>query len=260
MADRQPAGSDPRPAAGSASGWGRLLSIVRGEGGKQSRIFELSSQVAIVASLVTLSLETMQSLSESQLWFIERLDTLIVVFFAAEYGLRIAAARNKRAYIFSIWGIIDFLAVVPTILLAGVDLKMIRALLFLRLVRLLKLGRYNTGLQRLIRAFSAILPEMMLFFAASLVLLFLAASCIYFLEREAQPDVFTSIPAALWWAVATFTTVGYGDIYPVTPGGKIFASIIVLVYLCLVGVPAGLFAAALVAETKDLHLPPDGER
>lgn len=249
-----------RKSQESGEGGGRsLLEIVRGEAGTASRAFEIGVQVLILLSLVTLALETMTVWTEPQLWVIERLDELIVGLFLIEYILRIAAAENKRRYLFSFWGIVDFLAVVPTILLAGLDFKALRALLFLRLVRLLKLGRYHQGVERLIRAFREVLPEFIIFFAASMVLLYLASAGIYFLEREAQPDVFSSIPAAMWWAVATFTTVGYGDIYPVTAGGKIFTGLIVLIGLCLVGIPAGLIAAALVEQPDHKRLDDDGE-
>ncbi|NNU16497.1 ion transporter [Parvularcula sp. ZS-1/3] len=237
----------------------RLLEIVRGKAGKASRAFEIGVQVLILLSLVTLALETMTVWTERQLWVIERLDELIVGLFLIEYLLRIAAAESKRRYLFSFWGIVDFLAVVPTILLAGLDLKALRALLFLRLVRLLKLGRYHQGVERLVRAFRDVLPEFIIFFAASMVLLYLASAGIYFLEREAQPETFSSIPAAMWWAVATFTTVGYGDIYPVTPGGKAFTGLVVLIGLCLVGIPAGLIAAALVEQPDHKRPDDDGD-
>lgn len=236
----------------------RLLVIVRGRGGQGSHAFELAVQFLVLASLVILAVETMQTLSPLQRALVRVLDGLILFIFLGEYLLRIAAAPNKRRYLFSFWGIIDFLAVVPTILIAGFDLKMLRAFLFLRLIRLLKLGRYAQSLDRLVRACQAIVPEFTLFFGASMVLLYLASAGIYVLERQAQPEIFSSIPAAMWWAVATFTTVGYGDAYPITAGGKIFASMIIMLGLCLVGIPAGLIAAALIEQPD--HLPAkDGE-
>jgi len=115
----------------------------------------------------------------------------------------------------------------------------------LRLFRVLKLVRYSKAIQRFHRAFIIAREELVLYFFVTLLLLFLAAVGIYYFEHDVQPDTFASVFHSLWWAVATLTTVGYGDVYPITVGGKVFTFIVLLIGLGVVSVPAGLVASAL---------------
>jgi len=115
----------------------------------------------------------------------------------------------------------------------------------LRLFRVFKLVRYSKAIQRFHRAFVIAREELVLYFAVTLLLLYMAAVGIYFFENKAQPDVFTSVPHSLWWAVATLTTVGYGDVYPITAGGRLFTFLVLIIGLGVVAVPAGLVASAL---------------
>jgi voltage-gated potassium channel len=114
----------------------------------------------------------------------------------------------------------------------------------------LKLFRAETAMARMARALASIRADLIVFGFLSFVILYLAAVGIYYLERDAQPEIFASIPHSLWWAIATLTTVGYGDVYPVTMGGQVFTSVILLVGLGVVAVPAGLVTAALLNEFK----------
>ena len=133
----------------------------------------------------------------------------------------------------------------PFYLATGLDLRSLRIFRLLRLVRILKLARYSAAVQRFHRAFIIAKEELILFFFVSLIVLYLAAVGIYYFEYQAQPESFSSIFHSLWWAVATLTTVGYGDIYPITVGGKIFTFLILIVGLGIVAVPAGIISAAL---------------
>lgn len=105
--------------------------------------------------------------------------------------------------------------------------------------------RYSKAIQRFHRAFVIAKEEIVLFFSVTIMLLFLVGVGIYYFENTAQPQVFTSVFQSLWWAIATLTTVGYGDIYPITTGGKLFTSLILFVGLGIVAVPAGLIASSL---------------
>jgi voltage-gated potassium channel len=129
-------------------------------------------------------------------------------------------------------------------------LRAIRALRFIRLIRLLKLARYGKALERYRAAFKDIKVDLLIFTFITVILLYIAAVGIYHFEHAAQPEVFKSIFDALWWAVATLTTVGYGDIYPITLGGKLFTFIILVLGLGVVAVPTGLIAAALTEARK----------
>ncbi len=146
----------------------------------------------------------------------------------------------------------------------GLDLRGIRALRLLRLFRILKLARYSQAISRLGLALKLAREELILFLAMSIVVIYLAAVGIYYFERDVQPEAFASIPYAMWWTVVTLTTVGYGDFYPVTAGGKVFTFMILFVGLGLVAVPAGIIASALskareltaTADASDGSAPP----
>ena len=154
-------------------------------------------------------------------------------------------ASNKLKYIFSFYGIIDLLAILPYILGSFIDLRFIRIFRIFRILRAFKLIRYNYALQRFSIAFKLIREELILFLGVTLILIYITSAGIYFFENESQPDAFKSIFHSAWWAVATLTTVGYGDIYPITIGGKVFTFLILIFGLGIVTVPAGLFASSL---------------
>ena len=209
------------------------------------RAFDLTIQGLIVFSLITFSLETLPGLTEQQRQWLHWAEVATVAVFSAEYLLRAWVARPTRAYVLSFWGLVDLLAILPFYLSLGIDLRSLRTLRLLRLFRILKLARYNAALRRFHRALVIAREELVLFLGASSVLLYLAAVGIYYFEHEAQPEAFASVFHALWWAVATLTTVGYGDVYPVTAGGKVFTSVILFIGLGIVAVPAGIVASAL---------------
>ena len=145
----------------------------------------------------------------------------------------------------SFLGVIDFVAILPFYLSLGIDLRSIRAFRLLRLFRLFKLACYSRAIRRFHLAFLIAREEVILFLVVTVILLYLAAVGIHHFEYEAQPEVFTSLFHSLWWAVTTLTTVGYGDTYPVTVGGRVFTFFILLIGLGVVSVPAGLVASAL---------------
>jgi voltage-gated potassium channel len=118
---------------------------------------------------------------------------------------------------------------------------------FVRLLRILKLTRYNRAARRLKNAFYIVREELTLFVGLTLILLYLAAVGIYHFEHEAQPDTFGSVFESLWWAVATLTTVGYGDVFPITIGGRIFTYVLLILGIGVISVPAGLIAAAFTS-------------
>jgi len=154
-------------------------------------------------------------------------------------------AANRIRYITSFFGLIDLAAILPFYITTGLDLRSLRAVRLLRLFRVLKLARYSKAVQRLHRAFRIAREQIVLFFVVACLLLYFAAVGIYYFENPAQPEVFKSVFHSLWWAVATLTTVGYGDMYPITAGGRVFTFIVLMVGLGVVAVPAGLLASAL---------------
>ena len=133
-----------------------------------------------------------------------------------------------------------------------IDLRSLKIFRLFRLFRLLKLTRYNRALDKFYKAILYSKNEFILFFILSIMVFYLASVGIYYFEHEAQPEHFSSIFASMWWAVATLTTVGYGDVYPVTVGGKIFTTIMLLLGLGIVSIPAGIISSALTEVNKQI--------
>ncbi|SJN58778.1 ion transporter [Vibrio ruber] len=209
------------------------------------RCFDLFIQMLIFLSLISFSLETLPDISDEFRKYLNLFEVITVGIFTVEYLLRLYYAENKFSFVFSFFGVIDLLAILPFYIGAGLDLRSIRSFRLLRLIRILKLARYNAAMRRIHRAFIIAKEELTLFLMASLIILYLAGVGIYYFENPAQPAAFCSVFHSLWWAVATLTTVGYGDIYPITVGGKIFTFFILIIGLGVVSIPAGIVASAL---------------
>ena len=223
----------------------RLKQLVDSTETPAGRLFDLTVQTLVVLSLVSFSIETLPNLSMPWQRALNVAEAVIVALFTVEYALRIGVAGRKLSFIFSFFGIIDLLAIVPFYLSLGVDLRSIRVFRLLRLFRILKIARYSEAIRRFQRAARIAREELILFACLALVLLYVAAVGIYYFEHDAQPDQFATVFHSLWWAVVTLTTVGYGDIYPITIGGRLFTFLVLMVGLGIVAVPTGLVASAL---------------
>ena len=151
--------------------------------------------------------------------------------------------------------LIDLMAVLPFYLpFVFPDLRFMRALRLFRLFRVLKLARYSTSLQTFVDVLRLKKEELLLMLFAIMILLVVSSSLMYDVEHEAQPDDFSSIPAAMWWGIVTLATVGYGDIYPVTPWGKFIGSMVVILGIGLFALPTGVLAsgfAEVLAKRKE---------
>jgi len=212
---------------------------------KAGRYFAFFIQALILISLITFSIETLPGVSEDIRAFLTIAERLLVGVFTVEYLLRIYVADKKSGYIFSFFGVIDLLAILPFYLSTGLDLRSIRIFRLLRLFRLFKLLRYNLAIRRFHRAMMIAKEELILFSCVAAIMLYLSAVGIYYFENAAQPEAFQSIFHSLWWAVATLTTVGYGEVYPITVGGKLFTFFVLMLGLGIVAVPTGLVSSAL---------------
>ncbi|MDY6941551.1 MAG: ion transporter [Pseudomonadota bacterium] len=222
---------------------------------RESRWLHSAIVVLIALNVVAVILESVDSFSVRYGALFSRFEDVSVAIFTAEYLCRfwscVENPRNSRErplaarlrYIVSPGALIDLLAILPYFLsiLVALDLRFLRVL---RLLRVFKLTRYFSALEVVLsvlkeeaRAFGAALFVLM-------VILVLASSGIYIFEHEAQPDAFGSIPAAMWWAVATLTTVGYGDVTPITAGGRVFGATVTIVGIGMVALPAGILASA----------------
>lgn len=223
----------------------QLKKIIEDNTTKKGRYFDFFIQGLIIISLISFSIETLPELPSYVSRFLEGLELFTIIIFTAEYLLRILVSSKPLSYIFSFYGIIDLLAVMPYFIVGVLDLRFLRAFRILRLFRALKMIRYNKAIRRFGVAFKLVKEEMILFFAITLILIFITSAGIYFFENEAQPENFKSIFHSAWWSIVTLTTVGYGDVYPITLGGRIFTFFVLMIGVGLVTVPAGLVASAL---------------
>ena len=222
-----------------------IIDILDGEHPTVGRGVALAIYGLIIASAIIIALETMPNLNPGFNSFLVTAELVILGLFVIEYALRLTCSPKPWKYAFSFWGIVDFVAIVPAVLFLFPDLTTVRALRLLRILRILKLFKANRALDRIAKAIDRAKAEFGIFFFIAVVALYLAAVGIYHFEHEAQPDGFTSIPESLWWAIATLTTVGYGDVYPITTGGRLFTGLVLLIGIGIVAVPAGLITAAL---------------
>ena len=221
--------------------------------------------VLILLNVVAVILETVKSF---QLRFgteFRVFEVISVGVFSVEYAARIWACTadpryrqpiiGRLRYVSGFDGVVDLLAILPfyiTLALpaAAIDLRILRVLRLLRFARVLKLGRYSDSLGRMKRVIGARRGDLGVALAAVGVVLILASSAIYYVEVDTQPEVFTSIPAAMWWGISALTTVGYGDIAPVTPLGKFLGCIIQLLGIAIFALPAGIIAAGYEEESR----------
>ncbi|WP_340202184.1 ion transporter [Ascidiimonas sp. W6] len=229
----------------------RIVDFVDDPNSKGGKLFSIVVQALILVSIITFSIETIPDISPSTRFYLNRIEAFCVIVFTVEYFLRIYASTNKLKFIFSFFGLIDLLAILPFYLTLGIDLRSVRALRLLRIFRLLKLVRYNQVIMKFNKALSFAKEELNLFFFITVILIYLAAVGIYYFENEIQPENFGSVFDSLWWAVATLTTVGYGDVYPITTGGKIFTFFVLLIGLGIVAVPAGIISSALTKAVEE---------
>jgi voltage-gated potassium channel len=225
-----------------------------------SRIADFAIVSLIVLNVLAVTLESVSSISTEYrtefYWF----EIFSVAVFSVEYVLRLwscvdpttnraDALKIRLRYAFSVHGIIDLLAILPFYLgmFVNADLRFLRAL---RLVRILKLTRYSPAMTLLIRALKREQQAISAALFLLIIALIVAACGIYLCERAAQPDDFGSIPAAIWWGIATLTTVGYGDVTPITVGGKMFGACVMIVGVGMVALPTGILASTFADELR----------
>jgi len=236
---------------------------------KASKYFDVILVIVIVINIATMMLSTVPGTSSQWGTELHIIEVISVCLFTLEYILRIwssgaappsALASSKDVQLHTPWqkrwyylkspmALIDLLAILPFYLSMFVTLDL-RILRVFRVLRILKLGRYSRSMQTLITAIRN--ESHALIAALSVLMLFtvIAATCIYYIEHTAQPEAFSSIPASLWWAVVTLTTVGYGDIVPITPGGKLFGGLITILGICFYALPAGILSSSFTAQMQ----------
>ena len=214
----------------------------------------------IVLNVIALILESYKELRNDYGNLFQIIELVSVFIFTIEYVLRIwvadleGKAENSRfKFILSPLGLIDLIAILPFYLpmIFPIDLRIVRILRLFRLLRIFKLGRFSKSLKTINQVLKETRADLAITFFVAFILLVLSSTLMYYVENEAQPEKFASIGHSFWWAVATLTTVGYGDVYPITAMGKFLSAVIALVGIGFVALPAGIFSSAFVEKLKN---------
>ena len=229
----------------------------------------------IVLNVISLFLESYNEINAQYGDLFYAIELFSIVIFSMEYLLRLWVAdltfakagpvKSRLKYMFSFMGVVDLLSVLPFYLpyFIKIDLRVIRVLRLFRLLRLLKLNRHSKSLNLIVMVFKKTKSDILVTVFIVSFLLIVAATLMYDIENEAQPDAFSNIGEALWWSVATLTTVGYGDIYPITGLGKLLSGVIALLGIGIVALPTGIISSAYIdeiqAKNKSVNCPHCGE-
>ena len=226
-----------------------------------SRIFDISILSLIFLNVLAVIIGSVESIERQYGGFLYSFEVFSVIVFTIEYLLRVWSCTADERYSKPFSGrlrftvkplpLIDLFAFLPFYLpFVGLDLRFIRVIRLLRIVRLAKVGRYYSSLRLITDVLKDKKEELVLTLVIMFLLLITAASLIYYCENPIQPEVFSSIPSTMWWAVVTLTTVGYGDIYPITTLGKILASVIAVLGIGFFALPTGILGAGFVEKIQ----------
>ena len=231
----------------------KLTDIVQRNDTSLGRTFDAIVIFLIIYLILTLCVSTLPDLSESAKFYLKISDYIVFTLFTVEYVLRIATAPNKRKYIFSFFGMLDLIALLPFYLSLGIGLEATRIFRLFAFIQILRLSKYSNATRRFHLALVNAKEELVLVLVIAAMLLFLSSAGIYFFEHEAQPEAFKSVFHSMWWSIATLSGVGYGDVVPVTAGGRFFTGVVMVCSLAVVAVPAGIMASALSRVSSEEH-------
>lgn len=227
-------------------------------GDRYSKAFDIFISCLIITNILAVILGTVKRIEPPLHRFFTIFELISVIVFTIEYIIRVWACveaekyktgiLSRIKYIFSFMALIDLVAILPFYLpfIKGVDLRFVRVLRLLRFFRLFKLGRYSKAIITIQEVLKNKKEELTICFVLVSILLVFSSSIMYYAENRVQPEAFSSIPATFWWAVATLTTVGYGDIYPITTLGKILGGFIALLGIGMFALPTGILGAGFV--------------
>jgi voltage-gated potassium channel len=231
-----------------------------------SRAFDSVILTLIVLNVLAVVIGSVQAVEERFGWWLNLFEAVSVAVFTFEYAARIWSCTADPAYSRPVTGrlrfmvrpmpLIDLLAIVPFYLpFFGVDLRSLRVLRLLRILRIAKLGRYYSSLNVMKDVIVSRKEELVLTTSLMGLLLVISSSVLYYCENAAQPEVFSSIPATMWWGVATLTTVGYGDVAPVTAAGRAAAGVFAVVGIGMFALPTGILGAGFVEAIEQSKKP-----
>ena len=242
---------DDPEAAPNQQGWReRFHEVIFEADTRAGKAFDIVLLVLILGSILAVMLESVPEIGADANWStaLRTAEWVFTALFAIEYVMRLLSVRKPLRYALSFYGVIDLLAILPaplSLLFPGSQsFVVIRAFRLLRAFRVFKLAHFLSEATQLRRAMVAAWPKIAVFLTTVLVIVVIVGSAMYFVEG---PEAgFTSIPLSVYWAVVTVTTVGYGDIKPLTPLGKIIAALMMITGYALIVVPTGVLSAELV--------------
>ena len=230
----------------------KIKIIIFGTDTPGGKLFDICLIITIILSIITVMVDSVQDYHIRYGGFLKILEWIFTIIFTIEYILRIYCVRRVGSYIFSFYGIIDFLALIPTylsILLPGAEvLSVIRVLRVLRVFRVLKLVQFMGEADQLLKAIVASKRKIFVFLFFIITLVTILGAFMYLIEGKASG--FDSIPRSVYWAIVTLTTVGYGDISPDTNFGQAIAAMIMIMGYSIIAVPTGIVTSAMFF-TKD---------
>ena len=219
--------------------------------------------IVMILILVSLTADVLRTEERLGHWTpgFEALEIIVLVVFTGEYLLRAwscvererySGVTGRLRYLVSFYALIDLVAILPSYFyMLGVDLTWLRAARLFRILKFARFGAFSVAVETLVDVFQNRRYELLVSLVLMVLLIILSATGIYVAEAGAQPDAFGSIPRAMWWAVATLTTVGYGDVAPISAAGKTLAAFVSLLGIALVAIPTGILAASFSEIVQD---------
>jgi voltage-gated potassium channel len=232
----------------------RLHEIIFEADTPRGKLFDVVLLIAIVLSVVVVSLESVESIREAHGRMLIMAEWFFTIVFTIEYILRLICVHRKMGYALSFFGIVDLLTILPmylSVLFPGAhSLAVIRALRLLRVFRIFKLARFLSEAGSLWEALIASRAKITVFLTAVVIIVVIMATAMHLIEGSQSNQGFSSIPQSMYWAVVTVTTVGYGDATPQTPLGKMLAAIMMIIGYCLIIIPGGIVSAEWIHAGK----------
>lgn len=248
---------DLRPGPDASPSRQRAYDVIFGHESAAGRTFDVGLIVAILLSVAAVVAESVTEVRLQHGPLLRQVEWGFTLLFTVEYLFRLWTVSRPLRYARSFFGVVDLLAVLPTYLAAlvpgGQVLVTVRILRILRVFRILKLGQYVGEARLLGTALKASRVKITVFLFTVLTLVVVLGSIIYIIEGQHPTSRFTSIPVAMYWAVVTLTTVGYGDVIPVTPLGQFVASLIMVVGYGIIAVPTGIVSVELAQASRDME-------
>jgi voltage-gated potassium channel len=231
-------------------------------GSKVNLYFDYSIVTLIMLNVMAMAIETLNNLHAATIHILRIFEIVSIIIFSLEYIARIyisdltfpakTKAKSILKFILSPYSLIDLLAILPFYLpfILKIDLRFLRLIRLIRFFGIFKLSRYNTSLKLIKDVFKEKRGEIGMTFFIAFLLLLVSGFIMYLIENPAQPEQFPNVFASLWWAVATLTTVGYGDIAPITPLGKVVSSFVAFIGIGLIALPTGIISAGFIEKFK----------